>query len=79
MVGTEQGGVIITRMQAKAGTNDWVLGEFEKCHQGKVMAVDRNRDSPTEFSNDYFVFVYNNSKYLLSDEVSGILSTPRTS
>ena len=42
MVGTEQGGVVITRMQAKAGTNDWVLGEFEKCHQGKVMAVDRN-------------------------------------
>ena len=42
MVGTEQGGVIITRMQAKAGTNDWVLGEFESCHQGKVMVVDRN-------------------------------------
>ena len=42
MVGTEQGGVIITRMQAKAGTNDWVLGEFENCHQGKVMVVDRN-------------------------------------
>ena len=42
MVGTDQGGVIITRMQAKAGTNDWVLGEFESCHQGKVMVVDRN-------------------------------------
>ena len=56
MVGTEQGGVIITRMQAKAGTNDWVLGEFEKCHQGKVMAVDRNRAKPTNFIKKYFLF-----------------------
>ena len=30
MVGTEQGGVIICRMQAKTGTNDWILGEFDK-------------------------------------------------
>ena len=34
MVGTEQGGVIICRMQAKSGTNDWILGEFDGCHQG---------------------------------------------
>jgi hypothetical protein len=33
---TSQGGVVACRMQAKAGTNDWVLGEFQACHQGKV-------------------------------------------
>ena len=39
MVGTEQGGVIICRMQAKSGTNDWILGEFEGCHQGALMSM----------------------------------------
>ena len=33
MVGTEQGGVVVARMQAKAGTNDWILADFENCHQ----------------------------------------------
>ena len=27
---------LTNRMQAKSGTNDWVLGEFENCHHGKV-------------------------------------------
>ena len=49
MVGTEQGGVVSCRMQAKAGTNDWVLGEFDNCHYGKVMAVDRNPFYPKNF------------------------------
>ena len=49
MVGTEQGGVIICRMQAKSGTNDWILGEFDACHQGKVMTVDRNPFYPKNF------------------------------
>ena len=41
--------VTICRMQAKTGTNDWILGEFEGCHQGKVMAVDRNPFYPKNF------------------------------
>ena len=49
MVGTEQGGVVVCRMQAKAGTNDWILADFETCHQGKVMAVDRNPFYPKNF------------------------------
>lgn len=49
MVGTDTGGVVCCRMQAKAGTNDWVLGEFDNCHQGKVMAVDRNPFYPKNF------------------------------
>ena len=57
MVGTEQGGVIITRMQAKAGTNDWVLGEFENCHQGKVMVVDRNIFNKLIF-NQYKIYYF---------------------
>ena len=49
MVGTEQGGVVVARMQAKAGTNDWILADLESCHQGKVMAVDRNPFYPKNF------------------------------
>ena len=39
MVGTEQGGVVVARMQAKAGTNDWILADFENCHQVGVGLV----------------------------------------
>ena len=39
MVGTEQGGVVVARMQAKAGTNDWILADFENCHQVGIGVV----------------------------------------
>ena len=64
MVGTEQGGVIITRMQAKAGTNDWVLGEFENCHQGKVMVVDRNIFNKLIFNQFKILFSLSSIKFV---------------
>ena len=45
-----QGGVVVSRMQAKAGTQDWILAEFEACHQGKVDTPPLLRSPPPSLS-----------------------------
>ena len=49
LVGTDQGSVVSCRMQPKHGTNEMILAEFDHCHFGKIMSVDRNPFYPKNF------------------------------